>query len=195
MSTYEILGIVAGFLAIFGYLPYIVSIFQGKTKPNKATWIIWTVVGGLLAFSYLAEGDQNTIWLPIGYFVGPLLVAILSFRYGYSTWTKIDKVCLIVAILSLIPWLLSQDATWTLIINVLIDMSGALPTIVKAYREPETEDMTAWWIFFIANTLQVIAISYWNIAAIYPIYLFILAGTLVFFTTKDKIQKRLSLTK
>jgi hypothetical protein len=189
-STYETLGIIAGVLSIVGYIPYILAILRGETKPNKATWIIWTVIGGLLAFSYLAEGDQNTIWLPLGYFLGPLITAILSFKYGYSEWTKLDKWCLVAAAVSIVPWLLLKDATWTLLINVLIDATGALPTLVKTFREPETEDFLAWLIFFIANTLQVVAISQWNIAATYPIYLFFLAGGMVVLILRGKITRK-----
>lgn len=187
--THETIGIVAGVLALAGYIPYIYTIFTGATKPNKATWIIWTIVGGLLAFSYLAEGDQNAIWLPLGYFIGPLLVAILSFKYGYSEWSRLDIICLVMALISIVPWLLSKDATITLLINVLIDSTGAIPTIVKTYREPDTEDFTAWTIFFIANTLQLFAISAWHLSVLYPIYLFFLAATMVLLIVKDKIRK------
>ncbi len=190
--TYEILGIIAGILSLVGYIPYLLTTVRGNTRPNKATWFIWTVVGGLLAFSYLAEGDQNSIWLPLGYFLGPLITAIVSIRYGYSEWSKLDKVCIVVAMISVIPWILSKNATFTLLINVLIDATGAIPTVIKSYREPETEDFTAWLIFFIANTIQLFAISHWNIAAIYPIYLFFLAGSIVAFILKGKAQKALS---
>jgi uncharacterized protein with PQ loop repeat len=191
-DIHQMLGILAGILSILGYIPYIISIIKGKTQPNKATWFIWTLVGGLLAFSYLAEGDQNTIWLPLGYFLGPLITAILSVRYGYAVWTKLDIVCIIAALISIIPWILSKDATMTLLINVIIDASGALPTLVKTYREPETEDFTAWVIFFIANTIQLFAISEWGFAAIYPIYLFFLAGSIVGLVGMDKIKKKCS---
>lgn len=189
---YVTIGAVAGILAIVGYIPYIYNTLKGKTLPNRASWFIWTLVGGLLAFSYLAEGDQNTIWLPLAYFVGPLLVAILSLRYGYSKWTRLDTICIIAAVLSIIPWILSDNASFTLVINVLIDMFGAVPTVYKSYFEPETEDFTAWLIFFIANILQVIAIQVWNIAAIYPIYLFFLAGSIVLFIVKDKLMNKVS---
>jgi uncharacterized protein with PQ loop repeat len=186
---YEIIGIIAGILAIAGYVPYIISIFKGKTKPNRATWFIWALVGGLLAFSYIAEGDPHSIWLPLGYFFGPLITFILSIKYGYATWTKIDTICVAAALISIIPWLLAKDASLTLIINVIIDAAGAIPTLFKTYREPDTEDLSAWIIFFVANTLQLFAISEWNIAAAYPIYVFILAGMMVFLILKDKLLK------
>ncbi len=178
-DIHQIIGITAGILAIGGYIPYIIGILKGKTKPSKATWLIWTVVGGLLAVSYLAEGDENAIWLPFGYFLGPLIIAIFSIRYGYSSWSWLDVLCLIIAGASIIPWLLSKNATSTLLINVLIDAAGALPTIVKTYHQPDSEDFTAWSVFFIASILELFAITNWNFAAIFPIYLFFLTATMV----------------
>lgn len=188
--SYETIGIIAGILAIGGYIPYIYSILAGKTRPNRATWFIWTIVGGLLAFSYIAEGDQNSIWLPLGYFLGPLITALLSLRYGYAEWTRLDTFCIVAAAISIIPWILADNATMTLLINLAIDSTGAIPTLVKTYREPETEDLTAWMIFFIANTLQLFAISMWNLAALYPVYLFLLAGSIVLFICKGKLANK-----
>ncbi len=188
--SHEMLGIVAGLLAIGGYAPYIYSTIRGSTKPNRATWLIWTIVGGLLAFSYIAEGDTSSMWLPLGYFIGPLLVAILSIRYGYAHWTLIDTICIIAAVVSIIPWLMSDNASITLIANVLIDAVGAIPTLIKTYREPETEDFTAWMMFFVANVLQLFAITNWeSVAVFYPIYLFFLATAMIAFTGWDKIKR------
>lgn len=188
-STQEIIGLIAGIIAISGYIPYIISIFRRTTQPNRATWIIWTIIGGLLAFSYMAGGNHESIWLPFGYFVGPFIVAILSFKYGYNQWTRLDTYCLIAAALSLIPWIYADSPSLTLLINLFIDGSGALPTIVKTYKEPETEDFFAWLVFFIANTLQLFAISTWNLSSLYPIYLFFLAGTITVLTFLDKWRK------
>jgi len=188
-NIHQTIGIVAGILAIGGYVPYIISILRGKTRPERATWLIWTIVGGLLAFSFLASGDKNAIWVPMGYFLGPFITALLSIRYGYTVWSKLDTFCVIAALLSILPWVFSKDATLTLLINVFIDSTGALPTVIKTYREPETEDLTAWIVFFIANTLELFAIQQWNIASVYPVYLFVLAGTIVFCILLDKIKK------
>jgi hypothetical protein len=186
----EIAGILAGVLSLVGYIPYIYATVKGETRPNKATWMIWTLVGGLLAFSYLAQQGLSSSWLPLGYFVGPFIVAILSFWYGYSSWTKLDIICVIAAIISIVPWVLSDNATMTLLINLLIDSLGAIPTLIKTYHEPETEDLNAWLIFFIANTIQLFAVTTLNLAVLYPIYLFLLAGSLVIFILKGKLQKK-----
>lgn len=182
------LGIIAGILSLVGFVPYIVSILQNKTHPNEASWIIWTVVGALLALTYYADGDPNAIWLPFSYFIGPFIVAILSLHYGYSKWSMLDKTCLVAAVISIIPWLLSDNATMTLLINVLIDGAGAIPTLIKSYLKPETEDLTAWVIFFIANTIELFAIKTWNLSATYPLYLFFLVGIIVILITRKQIK-------
>jgi uncharacterized protein with PQ loop repeat len=177
--THEVIGIIAGILGLLGCIPYLASIFKRKTRPNKASWIIWALVGGLLAFSYFEDGDKNALWLPLSYFLGPFFIAILSFRYGYSEWSKLEIVCIIMAALSILPWLISANAVVTLLINVLIDSMAAVPTLIKSYREPESEDLTAWLIFLIAGTMELFAISTWDITSIYPLYLFFLTGSVV----------------
>jgi hypothetical protein len=192
-SIYVILGLTAGIIGIAGYIPYIISIIRGNTRPNRATWFIWTLIGGVLACSYFVTGNSGAIWLPIGYFVGPLIVAILSLFYGYSEWTKLDTFCIVAALLSLIPWIVSDNATMTLFINLFIDSFGAVPTIVKTFRDPDSEDFFSWFIFFVANTMEVFAVSHWDISGIYPIYLFLLAGSIFTLTLLGKVKKRLSL--
>ena len=193
--SYETIGIIAAIFGVAGYIPYIYTILIGKTKPNRATWFIWTLVGGLLAFSYLAEGDRSSIWLPFAYFLCPLVTAILSLRYGYAEWTRLDTFCIVAALLSIIPWVFAHSPSTTLIINLIIDSTGALPTLVKTFREPETEDFSAWFIFFIANTLELFAVYTWNISALYPVYLFFLAGSMVLFILKGKFTKKLSVSE
>lgn len=188
MNFVEAAGIVAGILSLGGYIPYVYETIKGQTKPNKATWMIWSLVGGLLAFSYLTEQGLNSSWLPLGYFIGPLIVAILSFKYGYNSWSKLDIICIVAAVMSVIPWLLSDNAIFTLVINVLIDSAGAIPTLIKTYSEPETEDFKAWFIFFIANSIQLFVVSTMNYAILYPIYLFILAALMVIFILKGKLN-------
>src|SRR5690242_6850853 len=83
----ELVGQVAGALALAGFAPYVVSILRRRTVPNRATWIIWTVVGGMLCASYYAAVARGSIWVPVGYVVGPLVTALLALRYGEGGWS------------------------------------------------------------------------------------------------------------
>ncbi|MEI6528551.1 MAG: hypothetical protein WCO10_02670 [bacterium] len=83
-----VLGIVAGVIAFIAYVVYIKAILKGETKPNRATWFIWSFVGLVLATSYYYSGAENTIWVPFVEFIGPLAIAILSIKYGEGGQAK-----------------------------------------------------------------------------------------------------------
>jgi hypothetical protein len=176
----ELLGQLAGVVSLLGFAPYIIEILQGKTRPNRATWWIWTVVGAMLCASYYASGARHTVWVPVGYVIGPLVTALLSVKYGEGGSGRFDRLCLGVCLLSLPAWWLARSPLVALLINLGVDLLGALPTIRKSYSEPKEESIRSWTIFLVADILNLGAIGSWTIAsALYPCYLFTLACLLV----------------
>jgi hypothetical protein len=168
----EIIGRIAGIISLVGFVPYILTILQGKTRPNRVTWWIWTVIGGMLCASYYSAGARYTLWVPISYVIGPLTIAVLSIKYGEGGWNKFDRLCLYGASVSLVLWWLLGSPLIALMINILIDLFGALPTIRKSYYEPETEDRLSWSLFLTGNSINLSAIQNWSLAtSIYPLYL------------------------
>lgn len=173
-------GRVAGIVSLAAFVPYILGILRGKTTPNRATWLIWTVVSFMLGTSYYASGANHTIWVPVIYAVSSLVIAIFSIKYGKDGWARLDKYCLFIAGISMILWWMFSSPLIALIINLFIDFIGALPTIRKAYHEPESEDRTAWTLLFIGNTANMFAVEDWTFRiAVYPIYMFIVNGLII----------------
>jgi hypothetical protein len=166
------LGLLAGIISLLGFVPYCIAIVQGRTKPNQATWWIWSIVGIMLASSYWASGATHTIWAPLSYVIGPIITTALAMRYGASQWSRFDRLCLLGAAVSLILWLLLRSPQVALVINLIIDLFGALPTIRNAWHRPQDEDLTGWLIFTVGNALNVLAIDRWTWEiASYPLYI------------------------
>ena len=94
--------IFATLISIAGYLPYIINILKGKSKPNRVTWLIWSILGTILCFTSFELSDYNwmMICVPLVYMIGPAIVAILSFWYGEGGSSKFDLVCFIFAFVS-----------------------------------------------------------------------------------------------
>ncbi|MBV6624110.1 MAG: hypothetical protein KI793_14420 [Rivularia sp. (in: Bacteria)] len=184
----ETIGIIAGLLSLLGFIPYVVAIQQKKTQPNKATWCIWAIVGIILCTSYYLSGAINTIWVPLALAIGHVVIAILAFIYGKGSWNSFDKTCILGAAISLVLWWHYKSPLIALSINIAIDFLGALPTIRKSYREPETEDLLSWIIFLLAHTLNLIAIKQWSLSILaYPVYLFLTVATIVILLLRPKI--------
>lgn len=182
MTLQQIVGIVAGVLSFAAYLLYIVATIRGTTKPNRATWWVLTLVGIMIAASYYAGGARATIWVAISYVLGPAIIAVLSLSYGEGKWERLDQFCLVGALLSALIWYLSNSPLLVLLLNILMDFLGLLPTIKKSYLRPEGEDRPAWTLETFAGALNVLAIEKWTFAIMfYPLYLLLMNGIVTFF--------------
>lgn len=173
-------GRLAGAFSLAAFVPYIYSTLRGRTKPNRATWWIWTFVGILLGSSYYSVGAHHTIWVPVSYVLGPLVTALLSLRYGVGGWTRLDLTCMVGAGASALLWWHLRSSLSILAINLIIDLLGALPTLRKTYLDPTGEDPLAWTLFLVGNSLNLLAIEKWTLPlTLYPVYMFTPSGLMV----------------
>lgn len=171
----ETLGMIAGIIAFLAYVVYVVSIFKGKSKPNRATWWIWAFMGLVLALSYKFSGAGNTVWVPYVEFLGPLTIAILSVKYGEGGLEdRTDLFCLFGAIVSIILWIIFNNPVVALVTNLAIDSFAIVPTIKKSYLRPEGEDFWAWFGTGLADSLNMFAVEKFTFAILlYPIYMLV----------------------
>ncbi len=173
------LGIVAGIISVAGFVPYIAAVLSKQTRPNRATWWIWTVVGGVLFGGYVASGNWSSAWVPLSYTVGPLIVSILSIKRGEGGWEPFDRKCLAASLIGLVLWGVSGAPLFAMVINMGVDFAGALPTIRKTYRNPQSEDKTAWTIFLISNGLNCFAVTSWKEPSVMlPVYYFAMTAVI-----------------
>ncbi len=173
------IGIIAGIIGFLAFVPYILDTLSRRTKPNKATWIIWAILGIIIAASYYSAGARDTVWLPAGYAVGILVIAALSLKYGDEGWSFLDKACLLGAGAGLCLWAATGEPATAYYLTTIVDAIGAVPTIAKAYKRPETESRPAWAMFLVADVLNLMAIGEWTLLiALYPVYVTVLGLTM-----------------
>lgn len=185
-------GKIAGVIAILGFIPYAISVARQKTTPNPATWWIWAILGGIFVASYYAAGNRGaSLWVPIGYAIGPLAIAVLSVRYGRNEFGRFEIFCGAGAAASLVLWRLSGSPLVALTFLIAIDVLGFLPTLKKTYVDPNSEDPLSWIVFGTANTLNLMAIGQWSYAAAsYPVYLFCMTTSILTLMLRGKLSAR-----
>lgn len=182
-----ILIALATIISIAGYLPYISDIIKRKSKPNRVTWLIWSILGTVLCFTSfeLSDYDWMTICVPVVYMIGPSIVAALSFWYGEGGTSKFDIFCFACAFIGLGLWLLLDMVVFALWLSVLIDGIGALPTIRKSFTKPESESFMGWSAFCLANALNFAVMlnrfdgSESIHSLVYPLYLFLISAIIL----------------
>jgi hypothetical protein len=173
----SIAGKLAGIISLSAYGPYILSILRKETKPNRASWIIWAIVSTIIALSYREAGASYAFLAPVGYVIGSTIVFILSIRHGVGGWTPFDRKCLIGAAVSLVSWKFFDSPMSALLINLLINLLGTLPTARKVWYYPKTESKVAWSLFSLGSIVNLFAVENWTFSmAVYPVSMIFLIG-------------------
>jgi hypothetical protein len=187
---FVILG--AGFNLI-GSISYVIATLQGKTVPNRVTWLLWALAP-LIAFSAELDkgvGLQALMTFMVGF--GPAMVFIASFINSKSVWklTTFDFMCGGLSLAGLVLWLVTQEGNIAIGLSILADLLAALPTVVKAYKAPETEN---WHIFLfgaISAGITLLTIDSWDFAHYgFPLYIFLICVGL-FVLIKTKLGQKL----
>ena len=177
----SIVGVLAGIIALLGFVPYALSVLRGTTQPSIASWIIWAALGTVTSASYFYSASISSWWVTGSYAIGPCVILFLSLRVGKFTWDKLDSVYMLFALLGLVWWWISGVATTAQAVSVCIDLLGAVPTLRKCWSNPDSEDPVAWWVFFAAGVVNLFAVERWSFASgLYPVYTLGIAAAMLF---------------
>lgn len=95
-------GFLSGLLPIISAYPYIRDILKRKTKPHRAAFLIWAVLGSIAFFAQLAKGATWSLLLPLGDTTSIVFILFLSIRYGTGGLNRKDVGVLILAAIGLI---------------------------------------------------------------------------------------------
>lgn len=194
MDFPSILGLIAGIFLISGYLPYIYEVIKNKTVPNRASWFIWALSTAVILVGVHQTGTNEAIWVPIADALGCFIIFVLSIPKGVGGWKKTDQISLAICFISLFIWWYTGDPIISLVTNLLIYVSGYIPTIKKAIENPITESLSAWSLFFIGVVLNLITVAIGSDTGfaiwLYPIVLVLTVGTLFFFLIKPRMIRK-----
>lgn len=191
-ENFVILGAI---IVSLGSLSYLIDTLKGKIKPNKVSFFLWALAP-LIAFTAEIKQDvglQSLTTFIVGF--NSLVIFLASFINKKAQWKvgKFDFLCGALSLVGLILWYLTKVGDIAIAFSILADGLGSLPTIVKSYNFPETENGWPYLTAFISGILTLLTVKVWNFATLgFPIYLlivtFILYGLIQF-----KLGKRLKL--
>jgi hypothetical protein len=176
----QVLGIASALLSTLSGLPYIRDIFLKKTKPERASWFIWSVLCGIAFFSQLAKGATDSLWFTGANAIAVIFIFLLSLKHGTGGLNRNDVIALIVAGIGLVLWSVTREATIALILVMIVDAAGAVLTMIKSYDDPGSETLSSWVFSAISGLLGAMAVGSWNIVLLmYPAYIFVVDFAIV----------------
>jgi hypothetical protein len=194
MQYKEILGVLSLFIAMSGYIPYIVNIFKGKTKPHAYTWLTWEVLA-VVGFGIQMQGGGGPgTWLLGLTTLMTMLIFLLSLKYGHKDIHILDTVSLLFAGATLVFWILTdQPLVAAILISLIEAIGGFFPTFRKSYKLPFEETLTSYVAYTISTILAIIALDNRSTELVlYPVSIMLLNVSFVLFVLyrRKKMAKR-----
>lgn len=187
-----VLGILSGVLSTFGYVPYCIDTIKKRTRPERASWLIWSTIGSIAFFSQVDEGATNSLWFAGVQVSGTIAIFLLSIRLGYGEYlSKKNQVVFSIATCGLLAWYFTESAVYALVISIMIGLLGGISTVQKAYQAPESETLSTWLLALLASICAVLAVGRldWVLLA-FPLYLLSLYAAIIAAMVLGKLRQR-----
>lgn len=182
-------AVVAAILAIAGNLPYIHDAFVRRVKPHPFTWLVWSIVSAIVFFGQLAKGAGIGA-LPAGIAeIFTVVIFLFSLQYGFKYVKRVDVFFLAAALFGIVPWLIFDNPTTSVIIAVAIDLIAYVPTIRKTYHHPDTETPILYGSNILRHVLTLFSLQAYNIATtLHSISMIITNSIMVGLVTRGKLN-------
>src|SRR3989344_30071 len=193
LFTKEIIAVIAAVFSIVGNVPYLLDIIKKKIQPHPYTWLVWTIVSGITFFGQLVKGAGIGA-LPTGIAeIFTIIIFLFSLQYGFKNIKKIDTYFLIFALLGIIPWMLTKDPTFSIIIVVSIDLIAFIPTLRKTRLYPKSEISVLYSMNVLRHILTLFSLQAYNIATVLHSIAMIITNSLmtifIIFRPKSKDEE------
>ena len=149
------------------------SIYRKESNPHVLSWLGWafiTLIGSL------AMIDSGSKWSTLFIFANSFscfTIATYSIYKKVGVWstTIYDFLFFGLGILGIILWQTLDLPIAAIFLSVTADVFFSIPTLVKIYKNPKSENYVAWIPYCIAGIFGVLAISRLTLSEIlYPTY-------------------------
>jgi hypothetical protein len=192
-SNFIIVGTLIG---AAGSVAYLIDTVKGKVRPNRVSFLLWSIIPLIAFFAQIQQGVglESLMTLSAGFL--PFTVFIASFTNKQAEWkmTRFDIICGILSLLGLALWMITSKGNVAIIFSIVADALAAVPTIVKAYKYPDTEIAWPWIATVIGVVLTLLTLTTLTFAnsgfIIYIMAVNMLIYSLVQFRPGEKVHSR-----
>ncbi len=169
-TTKELFSLFGGILFVAGFIPYISYIWKtrhlkpgtpGKAEPQKSSWILWWSLDTIL-FVGMAIKHQFNGQLTVAV-VGALAVLVLALKYGKSGFSRLEKICMVIAVLAVVMGYVLNDARISIVLGIVALFMASIPTFVSVWEDPRRESKSGWLFIWGSCLFTVASVSNWSI--------------------------------
>ncbi len=189
-SNFIIIGTLIG---AAGSIAYVTETVKGKVKPNRVTFLLWSIVPFIAFSAQIRQGVGLEALMTFSTGFMPLTVFIASFVNLQAVWkvTWFDLTCGVLSLVGLMLWMITKVGNVAIFFSIVADGLAAVPTIVKACRYPDTEIAWPWIATVVGVILTLLTISKFTFANCGFILYILVVNTLIFSLVQFRLGEKL----
>ena len=181
-------------IGLLGITAYVTAVYQMLTNvyaPSFFSRGVWFLLGiNSFAGVLLGGGSQSSIVLAGTLFIGNLAVFITSYRKGSREFGLVEKISLLLLIVSAALWIFLEAPYLGLIISLVAHFIGGIPTIWRVAKRPQSEQAYHWYFFTIASVLTIFNSDAGTVKSVtFAIYFACFDGLIILLANRKRLFK------
>jgi hypothetical protein len=176
-----------------GAVAYLIDTLRGKVKPNRVSYVLWSIAPLIAFYAQIQQGVglESLMTFSTGFL--PLTVFIASFVNKKAEWklTRFDLLCGILSLLGLALWMITKEGNIAIFFSIVADGLAAVPTIVKAYKYPDTELAWPWIATVVGVIITLLTLSTFTFANSGFIIYILVVDLLIFVLVQFRLGEKL----
>jgi len=192
----EYLVFVTALASFLAALSYIRSMLKGHAKPNRVSWLMWSIAPLIATAAAVSNGVG---WAVLPVFMSgfsPLMIFTASFLVKKAEWklSTFDYACGLFSVLALVFWAATRDPNVAILFAIASDGSAAVPTLSKAWKHPESENSLPFAVGLVSALSSFLAATLWSFSEYaFPAYLAVVNCVILYSIYHTKLRARLGI--
>ena len=185
----EYFAIIGAVIGSAGGFYYLYETIKGKVKPNRITWLLWGLFPMITFVAQRVQGVEGLSWATFAAGFTPFLILAASFLNKDAYWKteRRDYLLMAAAVVGIVLWAVTDSPNLAILFALVADFLAGLPTIIKAYRHPETESWKAYALSTIGFGMSILAIQTYTFEdSAFVAYVFGLNGVLALLSARKQ---------
>ena len=191
----QYLVFVAAGVSLVSTYVYLRSMLNGHAKPNRVTWLMWSVAPMTAFVAAVSEGAGLATVPAFTAGLCTFMIFAFSFVVKEASWklTRFDYACGVLSAVAVVFWGVTGNPDFAIVFAILSDILASVPTLMKGWQHPETESSAAYLTGVFSGLTGFLAVTVWTFSQYaFPAYLVAISSVLVLSVHHKRISTYLS---
>lgn len=175
----EYFAFVSTLVVSLGTFQYLWLTVKGQVQPNRVTFFFWGLFPLIIYFAQSSLEVTSVLWITLSAGVLPFVIITASYMNPAAYWQlRLRDYWLgCLAVLAMVLWYLTDNPLLAMSFALLADMLAGLPTLIKCYIAPQSEDWRPYALNAFGFFIGLLAVQHWVFAEYaFVAYLFLMTA-------------------